>query len=57
MQEQKPRAITALFQSEAQPGAQGDEGLRFGVFLLLRPPAPLSSGVGRHLRCRPTKRE
>ena len=30
----------------AQPGAQGDAGLRFGVFPLLRPPAPLSSGVG-----------
>ena len=30
----------------AQPGAQGDAGLRFGVFPLLSPPAPLSSGVG-----------
>ena len=31
----------------AQPGAQGEAGLRFGVFPLLRPPAPLSSDVGR----------
>ena len=32
----------------AQPGAQGDAGLRFGVFPLVRPPAPLSSGVRLH---------
>jgi len=31
----------------AQPGAQGDAGLRLGVFPLVRPPAPLSSGVGQ----------
>ena len=31
----------------AQPGAQGDAGLRFGLFPLVYPPAPLSSGVRR----------
>jgi len=47
MQEQKPRTITALFQSEAQPGAQGVAGLRFGLFSpsLVRP-RPLARALG-----------
>ena len=40
-----------LLARAAQPGDQGVAGLRFGVFPLVRPPAPLSSVVGHPNLC------